>query len=154
MTEMQFFLPRRQHSAFSTVIFTLTHTAALNGLSAGAGIVFLDEVDKIHRTVSQGHGTSSDVGGEGVQQALLKILEGNRVYTGVVSVNAYICVSAHRPLQSHHSRKPRPSIPLSLPLCVCACVSTWLGILPHPPAIEERSMERGREKIPSARMTY
>lgn len=40
---------------------------------AEKGIIFLDEVDKI-KTAKDSHG--KDVGGEGVQQALLKIIEG------------------------------------------------------------------------------
>jgi len=42
---------------------------------AAKGIVYLDEVDKISR--NDGHGP--DVGGEGVQQALLKLMEGKEV---------------------------------------------------------------------------
>lgn len=49
---------------------------------AQRGIIFVDEVDKIARR-SQGAKTGAgarDIGGEGVQQALLKLLEGREVF--------------------------------------------------------------------------
>jgi ATP-dependent Clp protease ATP-binding subunit ClpX len=45
--------------------------------AAGTGIIFIDEVDKLARSSSAS--LSKDVGGEAVQQALLKILEGTVV---------------------------------------------------------------------------
>jgi ATP-dependent Clp protease ATP-binding subunit ClpX len=64
-----------------TTIARLLHTTSQNVEEAENGIVFIDEIDKISRRAS-GSRTSGqrDVGGEGVQQSLLKILEGEKLF--------------------------------------------------------------------------
>ncbi|KAG2013986.1 ATP-dependent Clp protease ATP-binding subunit ClpX [Coprinopsis cinerea AmutBmut pab1-1] len=70
----------------------LLQAANWDPIRASMGIVYIDEVDKIARRTSSGSEGSRDVGGEGVQQALLRMLEGS-----VVTVQAKGAVHAEPP---------------------------------------------------------
>ena len=63
-----------------SMVADLVHTAHYSIENAQRGIIFIDEIDKLARR-SQSYktgGGTRDIGGEGVQQALLKLLEGRQ----------------------------------------------------------------------------
>ena len=60
------------------VLLKLIQAADYNLEKAQRGIIFIDEIDKISR-LSENRSITRDVSGEGVQQALLKIIEGSIV---------------------------------------------------------------------------
>lgn len=63
------------------MVAELLYACNLDVSACERGIIFVDEIDKIaRRSGGMRTGTSRDIGGEGVQQALLKLLEGRRIH--------------------------------------------------------------------------
>src|SRR5918998_94601 len=97
----------------------LLHSTSQNVDQAENGIVFIDEIDKIARR-SGGARTGSgsrDIGGEGVQQSLLKILEGDKIFVPLnvtahwnkydyvevdISNVLFICAGSFSDLEENH----------------------------------------------------
>lgn len=61
-----------------SIVSKLLQNAGGDVAKAERGIIYLDEIDKKHKKDGGGSG-SRDVSGEGVQQALLKLLEGSEI---------------------------------------------------------------------------
>lgn len=60
------------------ILLRLIQAAEGDVARAERGIIYIDEIDKLNRK-SENPSITRDVSGEGVQQALLKIIEGNKV---------------------------------------------------------------------------
>ncbi|WP_303310522.1 ATP-dependent protease ATPase subunit HslU [Hymenobacter sp. BT730] len=74
-----------------------------------AGIIFIDEIDKVASRSSKGGGSGPDVSREGVQRDLLPIVEGSAVSTkyGVINTDHILFIAAG----AFHVAKPSDLIP-------------------------------------------
>ena len=98
------------------------------------GIIFIDEVDKIARR-SQGarNGAGSrDIGGEGVQQALLKLLEGREVFV---------------PMNVTQAFNRSDMVPIDTRDILFICAGTFSDLQEHGATAESRPLGFGSQEV-------